>query len=55
MTGNTVRSRFGRALTTGMVVAGIVLASVVGLDGWADRAATQDVAATVSAAASDQG
>ncbi|MDH2444037.1 hypothetical protein QDR37_08780 [Amnibacterium sp. CER49] len=54
MTRIAARSRIGRALTTGAIVAGIVIASIVGLDGWADRVATHDVAAAVSAVSQGQ-
>jgi hypothetical protein len=40
--------RVRRAATTGLVVVGIVLASIVGLNAWADAAATQDIAGTAA-------
>ena len=39
-------TRVRAGVLTGAVVIGIVLASLVGLDGWADAAATHGVSAT---------
>jgi hypothetical protein len=51
MSGTAGRSRIGRALATGVAVAGIVVASIVGLDGWADQAATRDASTAVATTA----